>query len=250
MTVMKAIIFSYSILALTASTLLAQSSFQIKDPNGIDVTGQIYMATHNSSGTLYEAGIFEVLNNGASKNVGMRRYETQVIANTKNYFCWSLCYLPKFAGVKPVWEDPNTVPISANSSVSLLHAYYDTQGISGLSIFRYVVFDEANPTDSAFVDIHFDITTSISAVNHLKAGIELYPNPASGKVFVNVNTIQNISSSVLVIRNMLGEVVKTSELNVANSKDAVNIENLNAGIYFYNVLINGKATEAKRLVIK
>lgn len=240
----------FGIVALTSSYIsVAQSSFQIMDESGNDVTSQVFMATHTSTPNVYDA-LFTVKNNSTSSlNVGMRRYEVQVVPNTKNYFCWSTCYIAKLAGVKPVWEDPVTVAIGANSSVTLMHAFHDSQGIPGLATFRYVVFDSANPSDSAFVDVHFDIQTAIADVDDFNPDFTLFPNPATGKVFASYNPNQIVTAQLL-IRNMLGDAVKNIPLEESFTKKPIDIADLNAGVYFYSIMVNDKALETKRLVIK
>lgn len=248
---MKTMVYtSFCLLFLSIGSLLAQSTLQIKDQDGNDVSGQVFMAHEVDANGIHNA-LFEVKNNAsASKSVGMRRYEMQAVSGTKNYFCWSICYLPKLAGVKPVWEDPNPVNIDANSSVNILHAYHDPQGINGLATYRYVVFDTSNPSDSAYVDVHFDVNTSVSDAISKKLEVSLYPNPAQDKIYVSFNSPQTVLAASLSIRNFLGETVKTVNLKEQGAKEMVSVANLPSGVYFYQVSVNGVAQEAKRLVIK
>jgi len=69
----------------------------------------------------------------------------------------------------------------------------------------------------------------------------IYPNPASSTVYIEVN--EGYNDLKVTITNVLGQVVK----QVYNSLE-INIEDVESGIYFVNVLVDGKQIVKKVVV--
>ena len=61
----------------------------------------------------------------------------------------------------------------------------------------------------------------------------IYPNPSNGNVFIQIDNIDNTSVEVY---NALGEMVYTKTLNA--TIENINLEKLNAGVYFLHVKQN------------
>jgi hypothetical protein len=76
-------------------------------------------------------------------------------------------------------------------------------------------------------------STGINTLNGITA-VKVYPNPSNGNVFIQVDNIANTSVEVF---NALGEMVYTKALN--SNLENVNLEKLNAGVYFIHVKQNG-----------
>jgi hypothetical protein len=67
----------------------------------------------------------------------------------------------------------------------------------------------------------------------------------------------NFSSSVpqgsdakLIIRNLLGTVVRDVDINSKSGKLSLNTSDLADGVYFYSVIVNGNPQFTKKLVIR
>ncbi len=234
-------------------------NIQILDSVGNVINGQtVYMTTTVDPLDNYQVShiYFPIKNNTSSSlDIKFKRYELITVSNTKNYWCWSFCAMPTFSGTKPFWEDNNAVSFVANEvKDDFMRAYHMPIGISGLATYRYVLYDDANPSDSAFVDIHFDMLTSAKKnINTFaKTDLNIFPNPASKKVYLNFSKSAEIEQAncVLIIRDMLGEVVKEYDLRNEFTKHEMDISEINPGIYFYTLLVNGKSILTKRLVIK
>ena len=76
----------------------------------------------------------------------------------------------------------------------------------------------------------------------------IYPNPSSEGTMLNVNITDFKSSDKveLKIYNAIGELVKTSTIN----NNSVQLNNsLKSGVYFCNLIVNGKNTVTRKLVI-
>jgi hypothetical protein len=73
------------------------------------------------------------------------------------------------------------------------------------------------------------------------SGSLIFPNPASGKVFIHVNDPTEIG-----IYNLTGSLVK--QQMVTSSQNVINISDLHSGLYFVKTLRNNSLTE--KLIIR
>ena len=72
----------------------------------------------------------------------------------------------------------------------------------------------------------------------------VYPNPAAD--VLNISVSENNTS--ISIYDIVGKNI--SEMKLVNGNNTLNIENLNAGVYFYSIKRNGIIIETKKLVIQ
>lgn len=70
--------------------------------------------------------------------------------------------------------------------------------------------------------------------NSIKTG-GLFPNPTDGELTVY---LENSTISTLTIHSVLGQKVKSIQLNDANNRVTINVSDLQRGIYFINVMDN------------
>ena len=89
-----------------------------------------------------------------------------------------------------------------------------------------------------------DVVPQTAKVNQNEiAGLSIYPNPVSnGTLFINTDA--NDERNVAIF-DVLGKQV----INVTTSSSAINVSNLNGGVYIVKVTENGK-TATRKLVIK
>jgi len=50
--------------------------------------------------------------------------------------------------------------------------------------------------------------------------------------------------------NLLGSVVKEVEIDQNSNKLSMDISNLDAGVYFYSIVVNNEVFQTKKLVIR
>jgi polyhydroxybutyrate depolymerase len=145
----------------------------------------------------------------------------------------------------------------------------DTQ-VDGKTFERYLYLNGTNGVQTAFIKViggdhewyftpqnDIDYTTEIykfftntmdfpSSCPTIAAqnGINVFPNPAQNIVKVDISEPNN---ATLAIFNILGE--KITEMNLENSSNLVNVEDIPAGIYFFNVT-NGNETFEHKMIIQ
>jgi hypothetical protein len=86
--------------------------------------------------------------------------------------------------------------------------------------------------------ISLTATTNVS--NLSASGLNVFPNPACGKVYVNVNEPSEIG-----IYSIAGSLIKQQV--VSSSQNAINISDLHSGIYFIKDL---KSSQVQKLIVK
>jgi hypothetical protein len=71
----------------------------------------------------------------------------------------------------------------------------------------------------------------------------VYPNPTNGDVTLSINAEGKATISIV---DLSGKVVATSSINIANGKAPIAMNNLESGVYLFNVtLANGQSTQFK-----
>lgn len=79
----------------------------------------------------------------------------------------------------------------------------------------------------------FSLGTSLAGINQLNSKtkkLDVYPNPASNTISLNITGIPNFSNSIITIQNILGDELK----KLPFTKD-INISELSKGYYFLQI---------------
>lgn len=238
----------------------AQSSLYFKDDVGTDISNttitvageptdsdiHVYLEVGNSSGT--------------NLDVKVTRYEMSCISGTENYFCWAQCYgnvnscdptYSQFPSpASPEWGD--YVPISAGSSWPanglFFGAYLVPLGFTGTATYRFTAFDSANPNDSVSVDITFDVAVGIEEEAAKGTISDAYPNPANGSTSISYELLSD-DQATLEVYNMIGEKVEEMLLEGKEGTAIINTEDLESGVYFYSLSVDGTLVNSKKLIV-
>lgn len=238
--------------ALLCSAILlnAQSAFLTITHNGVEVTNGAASTTGPSSMFEMEVDLQITLNGGTNREVGLRRYESDVVAATANYFCWAECYIPQPAGTIPVWTAPDAQALIAGTAFNGFHAYYRPNAQPGVSTFRYVWYALDNPTDTAFVDIIFD--AQVVGVNELarrEVRLAAQPNPVEGGNVTFTFDGVGAAGSSLVVRNALGAVHLTIPVVPGQKSIVLGSDRLGSGFWFASLELNGREVATRRVVV-
>lgn len=127
------------------------------------------------------------------------------------------------------------------SQESNLYASADTDG-DGANLWSETAAG-SDPNDPSSTP-----ATVLSIVNNdLIKGMNVYPNPTSDVLNIDVTATSNVTLSIELV-DVLGKVVKTTNAN--NGVATFNVANVNAGIYFVNVSENGTTVATSTVAIK
>ena len=103
------------------------------------------------------------------------------------------------------------------------------------------------------------IATDSWSVNKVEIGSDLtkgiefsnpYPNPANDKTGINFQLPSPNSEARVMLRNLLGSVVKEITVRGAENKFIINTSDLNNGLYFYSVMFENRILFTKKLIVK
>lgn len=198
-----------------------------------------------------DMGLIAENTSGTERLMNVKRYETNVLHGTKNYFCWDLCYGERNAGVSPLWIGSDPIPMAAGDFANGFHAYYKPMGIVGPSTFLYVWYDMDSPNDSTWVEFIFEATEAVGVAEIGQVrGFTAYPNPSMGGIITFDYELSAITPGVeLAFYNMLGERKLVKTLTAAQGRLALNDDELGNGIWFAVLERQGKTLATKRLVV-
>lgn len=93
------------------------------------------------------------------------------------------------------------------------------------------------------VEIGSDMTKGIEFSNP-------YPNPANEKTGINFQLPSPNSEARVMLRNLLGSVVKEITVRGIENKFFINTSDLNNGLYFYSVMFENRILFTKKLIVK
>lgn len=97
-------------------------------------------------------------------------------------------------------------------------------------------------------DFNFDAghiaTITLNIKENSITTFEIYPNPSKDVLYLN-NLDKNTTSAKIQIINVLGEIVKTIELN---NTDYINISDLNTGLYWLQITTNNELSKFVKFI--
>ena len=76
----------------------------------------------------------------------------------------------------------------------------------------------------------------------------LYPNPNKGKMTLDYSLTDN-ETGTLVIYDIAGKIVSKHNFNSSNKTMTIDEHQLEAGVYFYEITVNGVKTKNDKLII-
>ncbi|MDC3336551.1 T9SS type A sorting domain-containing protein [Flavobacteriales bacterium] len=257
---MKKFLQSISVILLSYSAFGQMSTFQIFDDNGVDVTGGTYnyAGPNSPSDPYFKYTIdFDIRNNlSLPVTSKVKRIETGTLTGTSHYHCYGICYSSINAGDDYIFPESTDAEyldyvVIPGGDTSILNTYLKPYTGVGIASFRFVVFDDSNPSDSAFVDIVYDIRAFTGVNENDNVKMALYPNPADHTTILDFSgsTYSN-SDMIIEICDMLGKKYMSYSTSVAQGKLNIDTEELTDGIYFVSVRNGREVIKTTRLIVK
>ena len=256
---MKNILLSVSLSAIIISGF-SQGSFQILDDLGGDLTGALYTFTGPNAPTdpYFKHDVDIVVKNttGAAINTKVKRIELTSLPGTFNYFCFGgVCYNKMAADSNYIFPSPSDPEIIdyisvAGGATSTVNTYLEPNAAVGTTKFRYVVYDGANPSDSAYVDIEFDITPASSVDERTNLNVSLFPNPCDDRAILTLDGDFSGNDLEVNLVDILGKKHLSFTNVISPNRMTINTSNLAEGVYFVTVRQGPNAVNTSRLIVK
>ncbi len=178
-------------------------------------------------------------------NVLVEKEVLEPLEGTMNFFCWGSCFGPD------VIVSPNPVTVGGNSVTGdqdlSFHAMFE-EGIFGYVVVRYYAYDERHPDERVSIIVKFH--KSGVGVDDSSRPMEMgsaYPNPASSTVNFDYSLNGSLTA---VVYNIVGQEVMRQDLNANVGKLTLPVADLNDGIYFCTMLVDGRAWTTQKFVVK
>lgn len=244
---MKKLLLFFVVALLSTTYVSAQSLSLSWEGNALPDTVTLWVKASNTTATEFHA----IITNNSDNiiNVNAVRFNVDVIKDTENLFCFaSACYPPSMD------TSFNYLPIAAGASSpeDNFKAEFTANGELGISIVKYKFYNIADENDSVQVVVKYKSTPT--AINETLANSinlsNVYPNPAHTTVNLDYSFDLNVDNASVKIVNILGSIVKEVEMNQNANNLRIDISDLNAGIYFYSVIVNNEIFKTKKLVIR
>ena len=239
----KKTIFTLAFLAVIGCVSAQSLRFELR--------GHVFQDGETIECTNDEYGIGEFiqhmqLRNLASNdlNVIVEKEVVEDLMGASNTYCWGQCF-----NAEIFVSDPVTIPANSVTDEYALsfHVTY-RDGIFGKVHMRYYAYDEGDYDHRISINVIFnksDVGVHETAVRFGQA----YPNPASSVVSFDYNINAGDKASVAVY-NLLGQEVMKQSVNSLQGRLSISVANLNEGIYFCNLFVNGCAVKTEKFVVK
>lgn len=215
--------------------------------------GQVYSEGETIECTNDEYGYGEYIqhmqirnNTTEQKKILIEKEIVQDLETVINSFCWGMCYGPD------TYVSPTAVNVPANSLNTddlSFHAIYSDPEVFGDVIIKYYAYEERNPNDRISIIVRF---RKSGASLHETATVcfgQAYPNPASSMVNFDYN-FSGCNRASVSVYNLLGQEVKSQDVNGLQGHVSISVSDLNEGIYFCKLFVNGCAVKTEKFVVK
>lgn len=188
-------------------------------------------------------------NTGNAMNIMVARKEIVLIEGTYTQICWAgLCYSP-------------TMDTSANYQLVLaggtsadedFSGHYVPFGFIGTSIIEFTFYNIADPSVNVSVVVKFWASPEGIAEDAMRGGSisDIYPNPATNYVNLDYNLTSQVKEAKVRVVNLLGSVVKEAIIENNTNQLRMDISDLDNGVYFYSVIVNGDTYKTKKLIVR
>lgn len=231
---------------LMVSWLFAQNLELYYEGELLDNMDEITYSAHPDSGLL-AVDTLDVKNiSNAVMDVMCVKEVIEEIDGTVNVFCWgSQCYPPN------VDTSGTATTIEAQAVSYEFSGEYSPYGLAGITKVKYTFYDVSNPDDNVAVIINYDAfdPNSVFENAELYKLSKAYPNPANNTVSVDYD-LRDIPNARIAFFNLLGSKVSEIELSKSIGTLTINTTDFTEGIYFYSLLIENKASQTQKLIVR
>ncbi len=186
-----------------------------------------------------------VTNNATTtKYVKAMRTEISTISGSENYFCWGNCYDTS------IYVSIDSIKMDSKYTEKGFSGDYDSYGHIGKSIIKYSFFDAANPSDKVefYAEYVAGSGVGINDVSYEYSVSNAYPNPATNNFNINYD-FKNAKNAKIEILSIIGSLINSQEISTNSNRATIDISNIKNGIYFYNIIVDGRKIESKKIII-
>lgn len=259
----KLILFSFTVLFASAmfarplpvanklagsNYVLSADTLELYDTLGNIINNQTIRITGSDPAVEALVGYIWLKNttNTEMQHVFVRRALNQEVENTTNSFCFGVQCYPPFVNESAIADTAKVGVINKSFS-----ADYYPGGNGGLTSITYEFFDNLTFSNPVSAKTTIEFLISATGINEDKLVFKgPFPNPASQVASFEYNLPASHNNAQVIIRNMLGIEVDNVMLDSRSGKKSINVSAYPSGIYFYTFIVDGKAVQSKKLIVK
>lgn len=235
---MKAL-FSFTLILILSMTVQAQS-FEILE------TKNVYQGAVGERITA-QIPIKNLTNNPLQLII--KRVDKTIGTSQSNFICWDGNCLDS-----EINETPLSKKIEAKEITKEFTSELDAGLVPGVSTVKFLIYNRDNPSESVEYEVNYTIVekeASKALFNNADLQLdEIYPNPVTKFAIISYE-LKNIDiQAKIVLHNVLGSIVEEYELLPYENKIKIITENMNPGVYFYTLYLDGDGISTHKLVIR
>ena len=185
---------------------------------------------------------FDVTNNSAGDlEVIVTRLIPEAYDSLEGFtstFCWgTTCYPPH------INVSTNPIIINAGASFDGFKGTVSSMPVETELTINYCFSVVDNPSNKVCTDVNFTSMSVPVGLEETETLFSVYPNPANDILYLKQSSQKE---GIFMMYDMLGNKIYSDVITTSKS---IQLQEFNAGIYFYTFSINGKDTEVQKLVI-
>lgn len=213
---------------------------------GVEITGlqDSYMGT---IGDIVKVPLHFRNNSDKAITLIIRKAGGQIGTSQKNYFCYNGICL-EYA------VNDIIVKIEAGETLNNLQVALEAGLVPGISSVRYLAYNKSDPSQTLEFNLDFIVEEKPQRspiYNSRSVALQdVYPNPATDFAFVDYKVLQDQVKAKIVIHSVLGNSMGEYELSIFENQAKIPTGQLNAGIYFYTLYVDGEAVMTRKLIVK
>jgi hypothetical protein len=213
----------------------------------MNITGSI-KDINITPGSSHTAEIWVTNTAASAKTYKVRRTILSMDAGDLTQFCWGgLCYgyTTNTSSLTVTVNPGDTIDFVENG----FHALFSAGSANVTRTVHYQFYDMADNADSSGVTMRYNSVVGVSENSRVASISNAFPNPASAAVSLKYDLNGQSGKARIVMYDMLGKKVKDTELTDRAGTARISVAELNAGVYFYTLMVEDKAITTKKLVI-
>lgn len=232
----------------TLIVCLTFTAFGFAQVEAIDWPGAAYV---DIAETQTEVAVDVQNVSGETLNLRVTSTVVSIVSGADYRFCWGpTCYNWTTGDFTSPDNDALIVEMAPDEISNTFYTDYRPDGNEGTSTINYCWFDNDDPSiESCFT---LDWQTEPLGIEEfgVKAEIsEISPNPVTGTASIAYNVMGSFDKAQVQIYSLVGELVQDVNINSPLGLLMVSADDYNAGIYFVNVIVDGRIHSTKKMVV-
>lgn len=186
----------------------------------------------------------------SDKAVRARRNVISEVSGSVNYFCWGVCF-DETTNVSPAGLAQLIPPGGINTT---FYAHYKPMGNAGETVIEYCFFNASDINDQTCQTVRYcvDVECLVNQ-NEIEEEFvisDLSPNPLKGLGSFTYEFKNQPQTAKFVVRNMVGQIVKETNIQGKSGVVIVDGAEYTSGIYLYSIVADGKTLSTKRMIVQ